>query len=271
MDARKLQKEKYIGEGHIRSEIRAAEHFVLHAHDYYEIEAVLAGKGTHTLNGKVSDLVPGTVYLLTPADFHCVDFEDSLSLINISFDETVASRAGLLRLFSSTPFTAELDAKSLEKLKRAAELIMIEDRSENMIPLTEYVFRLISSGDVQERDPSPIEKSVAFIESHFREAPSLCDAAAVACLSPVYFGMLFKRETGKTYVEYLNGCRIECAAMLLKSGKSVTEACFGSGFGSLSGFLYTFRQIKGISPAQYKKCRSGEHDRYEEQKEEKLS
>jgi AraC-like DNA-binding protein len=42
--------------------------------------------------------------------------------------------------------------------------------------------------------------------------------------------------------------------MLLESGLSVTETCFSAGFGSLSGFLYTFRQTTGMSPSAYKDC-----------------
>ena len=97
---------------------------------------------------------------------------------------------------------------------------------------------------------SPIPKAIAYIETHFRENPSLAEAAEQACLSPVYFSALFKKETGETYVSYLNSCKVRCAAMLLESGMSVTEACFASGFGSLSGFLYTYKQKKGISPSE---------------------
>lgn len=55
----------------------------------------------------------------------------------------------------------------------------------------------------------------------------------------------------RTYVTYLNRCKVRCAAMLLKNGKSVTEACFEAGFGSLSGFRYAFRQRMGLSPKDY--------------------
>ena len=90
------------------------------------------------------------------------------------------------------------------------------------------------------------------MDTHFRENPTLAQAAEQACLSPVYFGSLFRKLTGKTYVQYLNSRKVVCAKMLLESGISVTETCYSAGFGSLSGFLHAFRQITGMSPKAYK-------------------
>ena len=98
-----------------------------------------------------------------------------------------------------------------------------------------------------------MRKALLYLETHFRENPSLADIANQACLSPEYFCSQFKQLTGMTYLQYLNQRKVNCAKMLLESGLSVTETCFSAGFGSLSGFLYTFRQATGLSPSEYKK------------------
>jgi AraC-like DNA-binding protein len=60
--------------------------------------------------------------------------------------------------------------------------------------------------------------------------------------------------TTKTPVEYLNTYRIERASgMLLNSGKSVTDIAFSCGFNDLSYFIKTFKSIKGITPAKFRK------------------
>lgn len=102
-----------------------------------------------------------------------------------------------------------------------------------------------------------MQRAVVYVQEHFRDAPSLAQAAAVACLSPTYFGAQFRQTVGCTYVEYLNRCRVDCARMLLRQGVSVTEACFGSGFGSVSGFLYTFRRQTGLTPQAYRAAALG--------------
>ena len=41
-----------------------------HWHDYFEMEFFCEGEGTHMLNGKPHAINRGSIYLLTPSDFH---------------------------------------------------------------------------------------------------------------------------------------------------------------------------------------------------------
>jgi len=60
--------------------------------------------------------------------------------------------------------------------------------------------------------------------------------------------------TTKTPVEYLNSYRIEKASRkLLNTDMSVTSVAFSCGFNDLSYFIKTFKAIKGITPAKYRK------------------
>src|SRR5690348_9807471 len=42
----------------------------VHWHEFYEISLILAGEGSHICNGFRYELGPGSIFLLTPADFH---------------------------------------------------------------------------------------------------------------------------------------------------------------------------------------------------------
>ena len=78
--------------------------------------------------------------------------------------------------------------------------------------------------------------------------------AEAAEMSPKYFCYFFKEMTAKTPVEYLNGYRIEKATkMLLNTNDSVTDVAYSCGFNDLSYFIKTFKQIKGITPAKFRK------------------
>jgi YesN/AraC family two-component response regulator len=173
---------------------------------------------------------------------------------NIAFDETVLSMSRLESIFlKGGGFTRILDESTLLKIDTAAELLRQEAETDGCIrPLMEYLLTLLMDTDSENDELSPMRKAILYIETHFRENPSLADTAKQACLSPVYFGNLFKQLTGETYVNYLNSRKVTCAAMLLESGFSVAEACFSSGFGSLSGFLHTFKTKTGMSPEAYK-------------------
>ncbi len=256
----RLESSAYIGKDkHIAIKKRYAKTFPLHAHEYFEVEIILDGIGYQIINGKKYPLNRGSVSILSPSDFHQVVAETDTSLMawNIAFDESVISPSRLESIFlQGGGFTRILDEITLMKIDTVSELLMQEAKENGCIkPLIEYLLTLIMNRTETNDDVTPIRRAILYIETHFRENPTLKDAAQVACLTPVYFGNLFKQVTGETYINYLNARKVNCAAMLLESGLSVSEACFSSGFGSLSGFLHTFKQKKGISPENYKQLK----------------
>ena len=253
---RRLKKEKHIGKNkHISINKRYAQCFSLHAHDFFEVEVVLSGDGVQRINGKEYALKRGSVTVLSPSDFHEVNAKNDTTLMvwNIAFDDNVISLARLESIFSSGGMYRVLSEKDLLKVESVMSLLQEDCEDISAIKLLmEYLLLILLKNRCDTKELSPMSKAVLYIETHFRENPSLSDVANHVCLSPVYFGNLFKNVKGEKYVDYVNRKKVRCAAMLLESGFTVTEACYKSGFGSLSGFLYTFKKIKGISPKEYK-------------------
>ena len=254
----RLTKTTHLGKNkHLSVKNRTSESFPLHAHEYFELEIILSGNGSQIINGKEIPLKRGVVSLLSPSDFHAISADTPLMIWNVAFDETVLSNGRLEAIFlKGSGTTRVLDEITLKKVDTAAGLLLQEAHSNGCVkPLMEYLLTLIMDSQDLNDELSPMRRAILYVETHFRENPTLADAAKQACLSPVYFGNLFKEITGKTYIDYLNSRKVNCAAMLLESGFSVTEACFSSGFGSLSGFLHTFKQKMGISPMGYKQAK----------------
>ncbi len=253
---RRLEKEKYIGKNkHISVNKRYAQCFPLHAHNFFEVEIVLDGEGIQSINGNQNTLQRGSVTVLSPSDFHQVYAETDTTLMvwNIAFDDSVISLARLESIFSSGGMHRVLNEKDLVKVDNVISLLEQESNNINAIKLLmEYLLMILLQSKKDYKELSSVSKAVLYIETHFRENPSLSDVAKHVCLSPVYFGNLFRSVKGEKYVDYINRRKVKCAAMLLESGFTVTEACYNSGFGSISGFLYTFKKINGISPKEYK-------------------
>ena len=89
---------------------------------------------------------------------------------------------------------------------------------------------------------------------HYAEKVSLEDAAAVAGVTPPYLSKVFKTETGVSFVDYLNGIRVEQAKyLLLSSDSSLKEIAGATGFGDQSYFTRIFRLSTGVSPGKYRK------------------
>lgn len=60
------------------------------------------------------------------------------------------------------------------------------------------------------------------------------------------------RETGENVSRYINAFRINHAAQLLTSGKTVTEAMFESGFNTKSNFNREFLRVKNCTPSEWR-------------------
>jgi AraC-like DNA-binding protein len=75
-------------------------------------------------------------------------------------------------------------------------------------------------------------------------------------LSETHFCRIFREETGKTFLAYVNELRMGAAMQLLTGGTMrvlrMKEIANGVGFSSVSHFNHKFRQHFGVSPSQYR-------------------
>lgn len=98
-----------------------------------------------------------------------------------------------------------------------------------------------------------IVQAKLFIDSNYADKIDVDNISNEAYFSKFHFIRLFKTIYGKTPHQYLKTIRIEKAQQILKSGNSVTEACFSVGFESLSSFSALFKRMTGESPSDYSK------------------
>lgn len=67
-------------------------------------------------------------------------------------------------------------------------------------------------------------------------------------IAPEKIRRWFKKHHGVTFQAYQRMIRINTAYQELKSGQSVTDSAFTSGYNSLSGFGYTYKKLMGNTP-----------------------
>ena len=79
---------------------------------------------------------------------------------------------------------------------------------------------------------------------------TLDEMAHMACVSKRQYMRIFKKISGKTFVEYLNGVRINHARQLLwnKDPIKITTVCFETGFEDISYFYRIFKVFTGTTP-----------------------
>ena len=99
-----------------------------------------------------------------------------------------------------------------------------------------------------------IEAVIPYIKRHHTEPITLDDICARFLCSRSYISHIFKKNTGKSFREYLTEIRLDDAKMLLTySALSITEISFSVGFSDSGYFSSVFKKRFGISPASYRK------------------
>ena len=87
------------------------------------------------------------------------------------------------------------------------------------------------------------------LQTELRES----DLAALCGFSASAFSRGFQRQTGMTFVRYVNSMRINRACELLTSGRRrITDICYEVGFNNLSNFNRQFFALKSMTPRAFR-------------------
>ncbi len=105
--------------------------------------------------------------------------------------------------------------------------------------------------------PNCSEKVFRHIQTNFRTPLSLTQVAEQAGMSVSSFSRCFKKQTGMTFVDYVNSLRISNAIRLLKEARlSLLNVALSSGFSNQSHFNRVFRKHAGMTPGQYRTAKN---------------
>lgn len=89
------------------------------------------------------------------------------------------------------------------------------------------------------------------IENGYADKISQKQMAESLQASSEYLSYLFKKNIGKNFAKFLQEYRIEQAKYLLKAGKDPSEVPFAVGFSDSKYFYKVFREVAGMSVAQF--------------------
>jgi AraC-like DNA-binding protein len=98
-----------------------------------------------------------------------------------------------------------------------------------------------------------IEHARVLLTTSFREEHSLRSLSRTVGMSPFHFARLFRSLVGVPPGRYLLHTRLDRAYDLLRQNRSVTDACFDSGFRNLSYFVRAFRKRYRILPSSVRR------------------
>ncbi|WP_309119119.1 response regulator [Paenibacillus sp.] len=99
-----------------------------------------------------------------------------------------------------------------------------------------------------------IDRTLEYIDKHYREACTLTEVAEHLHISPTYFSKLFKKVTGDNFSAYLTKIRMQKAELLLvNTDMKVFEIAAAVGYDDPNYFTNVFRMVHRMSPSDYRK------------------
>ncbi len=103
----------------------------------------------------------------------------------------------------------------------------------------------------------PVRIAKTYMDEHYSEKIVLEDLAALVDLNPVYFSVLFKKETDMNISSYLKQIRMEKAKELLRTTNETIAAIGDSvGYRDSRHFSQSFTKYVGVKPALYRRLHS---------------
>ncbi len=229
-----------------------------HFHEFYEIEYVLCGNGSYTLNGQTFDIGSGMLFFMTPLDYHSVNSKE-VDIINVMFSEQFVDFSFLepfLQCFAPKAIAVELQARPFFEML-LSEMTESEYNPQYCAALLECILLKLSHL-LPMSSKQTLSKAVSQMHIYalynFQKKVTLSAAAEYVGLTPTYASMLFKKEMQISFKEYLNSLRFDYAQKLLICSKlSVAEICLKSGFEDIPNFFRRFKIRYGVTPTQFRK------------------
>ena len=252
----------------------------LHRHDFVEMQMTVAGHGREVINGQAHDLQPGNLSILFPWNSHDLDPDEgqTLEIIKCCFDvelflEPASPFADLrdlaFRHLDAPPFVC-LQGGDADRMIALFRELLDEFSSNNTwkepalragISKILILFdrhRRASGVKTEAGRPADEERTaweaVEYMHLHYAEE---LDPRAVALrfeLSVERLQALLLRYIGLSFDAILTETRIRNAcAMLIYHKTSVTHIAQSVGYASEEAFCRVFKNMKGISPNNYRK------------------
>jgi len=241
-----------------------------HDHDFYEMNIISSGSGTHTIENASFRVKPGDVFIIPPGVMHSYVETEHLNVYHIllrkSFIEKNRKEAehipGFLQLIEIEPFLRQnysdamfLHLSGSQMIELQSDLKIITDQSrlnqESLFPLKEHIawkilywFSFLLSEQLYHKphtasaQTQAIFRTLEYIHQNYGEKITIDELCKISFLSRSTFLRNFQSICGCTPLQYLTGYRKKQAIERLEQNElSKTEIAHACGFYDLSHMM----------------------------------
>lgn len=139
----------------------------------------------------------------------------------------------------------------LDLLRQAETLEQLEAELSNL--LEEIVKPVIPNLTNSGYSGQLIIKALNYIADHYTDNLTLQNVADIVHLNKSYFSLLFKKQTGRNFIDYVIELRIREAKRLLAESESrIYDVAGAAGFKDVKYFSKMFKKTTGLTPVEYR-------------------
>jgi len=252
--------------------------FIPHAHEEMEFLYVVRGEAEVSVNSTKYRAKPGDIFVFNCDEIHscmktfpgyqtfCIQFRPSflssnmMDICEYNYIRPLIEKSARFKNYYENELSLKLIFAECEKEYR--------EKSEGYhIALKGYIYAFLSrlyrlnphlkTGTISNEKHSNYERVnsiITHIAANYIEPIEFKKLVSDMHLDYSYFSRIFKAQTGKSMLRYLNEYRLTIALNLLSNtNKNITEIALSCGFDDLNYFSRSFKQLIGLSPTKIKK------------------
>lgn len=260
----------------VLNHINAKFDFPIHYHPEYELNLVINSKGKRIIGDSIENYENTDLVLIGPNTPHAwtgIMDNSNAQVITIQFHSNFLSDKSLSRNIAlplkdvlsksrrGVLFSQETTKKMVDKIEKLSNIQGFDSLLEFLsilydLSISRNQKMLASASYVGHIDPSKsrrIRKVTDYINDNFHNEIRIKEVAKKANMSETAFSHFFKKQTQRSFTEYLIDIRIGYAAkLIIDSEKNINEICYESGFNNISNFNRTFKNKRGITPSEFR-------------------
>lgn len=239
-----------------------------HLHNEIEIIVSFDGRSVATADSRSDVLEANDIYIAFPNQIHFYH-DDTVrpEHLLIIFSPDIASE--FVPLFSSNIPVSPIikNALSNEHLRWAVEALerVGSPSASNRLPhsaehmrglllvILSELFNMMTLETAPKYDSSILKQVLNYCSENYTQDISLATVAEDLHVNKYYVSHLFSNKLQISFSDYINSLRIKRACALLKQkDMPVIDISFAVGYNSVRSFNRCFKNIRGISPKDYR-------------------
>lgn len=246
-----------------------------HYHKTYEMLVILDGTRYAFFNNGIHCLTAGDIMLVKPYTLHMTENRDSVyfkryalnfsdRLLDLLLSEKERQKL-LSRVHTGIVHANEDEMKTVVQLinnmseaDKGSGTLSRKQLAANMLVLIDMLGKLPSMTQGNNKEDIICSDGLAdalnYINRYFAKDITLDQIVSYAHMSKANFCRVFKKETGDTFLNYLNSLRVAYAHnLLIETDMKIQDIAVKAGFSSVLHLERVFKKVHGISPSAMRK------------------